>query len=154
MLTAILRVLRDIAALVRTPVYRVGMVVPGIGTGLAYASGDAFGGKLVFHVPSEGTISNVTFLDYDDEGIVKELVLFDRDFTATADNAAMDVSVRNSLGVVPINEFFDLGGDRIGQGTPALGYVVPDGMLYGQLVTRGADNIAAGAIPEIWLVIV
>jgi hypothetical protein len=131
--------------------------VPGVGTGAAYLSGDAFGTMITFQVPLFGTISNVVFLDHDDEGLTKELVLFNRPFTATADNAAFAVSdgdLSYALDVVLINTFYDFTNNQMGSGTPALSYVAPLGRLYGQLVTRGADNIAAGSVPEIFFVVV
>ena len=133
------------------------LTVSGVGTGSAYTSGDAFGRKITLHVPVEGTISNVVFQDLDDEGINKELVLFDRDFEETADNAAFAVSdadLAKCIGVAYINTWSDFGNNQVGQAVPALSYVTPNGMLYAQLVTRGADNIAAGAIPTFFVVVV
>ena len=137
----------------RTPYLRV----PGLSFASAYTAADAFGTTMVFDVPTEGTIATAVFLDHDDEGIVKELVLFDREFTETADNAAFTVSdtdMRFCVGVVSFDVFYNFAVNQVGQGTPALAYVAPRGKLWGQLVTRGADNIAAAAEPEIRLVIV
>tara|TARA_Y100000034_G_C6727583_1_gene322167 strand:+ start:216 stop:722 length:507 start_codon:yes stop_codon:yes gene_type:complete len=131
--------------------------IPGIGAGAGYAAGDAFGTKFIIHVPKEGTISNVVFLDHDDEGIQKELILFSEDFTATADNSAFAVSdddIRSLVGVVDISWYINYNANQVGQGTPALSYVAPEGRLYAQLVTRGADNIAAGAVPDLFVVVV
>lgn len=123
----------------------------------AYASGDAFGNKFVLEgVPEEGTISNVLFFDRDDEGLSKELVLFKADFTGTADDAAFavtDADMANCIGVVSITNFYNFGANQIGQGTPALSYRSPAKRLWCQMVTRGADNIAAGMVPDITLVI-
>ena len=44
--------------------------IPGIVTGAAYASGDAFGAKLVLPVPKAGTINTVLMQDLDWEGII------------------------------------------------------------------------------------
>ena len=147
------------APYVRSKVYRTERVlVPGIGAAVAYTAADAFGTALSFPVPIEGTIAGVVFYDYDDEGITKELVLFEDPFTATADNAAFAVSdtdLHNCLGVISIDVYYNFGNNQIGIATPALSYVLTTGStLYGQLVTRGADNIAAGAMPELMLVVV
>lgn len=131
--------------------------VPGIGTAAAYLTGDAFGLSFSFATPRIGTISNVTFLDLDDEGIIKELVLFKSEFTATADNSAFSVSdadLLNCITVIEIVDFFDYGSNRVGIATPAFSYVAPKGRLYGQFVTRGADNIAAGSIPRFIITVV
>lgn len=132
------------------------LLVPGIGTAVAYAAGDAFGTKFFFTVPTEGLISNINFLDFDDEGIQKDLVLFTEDFTATADNSAFAVSdddLLNCIGVISVTTFYNFGNNQVGTGTPAFGYKAPNGRLYCQIVTQGADNIAAGAIPRVFIVV-
>lgn len=153
----ILNTLRT-GAVVTSPVYYTQVTgVPGIGTAVAYTAGEAFGTIITFDVPKQGTIANVVFLDYDDEGINKDLVLFNGHFTHTADNAAMAISsgdLRKAIGVAYINSWSDLAANRIGQAFPALSYKAPQGKLFAQLVTRGADNIAAGALPDIFLVVV
>lgn len=143
---------------VASHVYVTGkQLVPGIGAAVAYTAGDAFGTKFFFTVPIEGTISNVTFRDFDDEGLRKDLVLFTEDFTATADNAAFAVSdddLKVCIGVISIDTFYNFGNNQIGVATPAFGYNAPDGRLWCQIVTQGADNIAVGAIPELFMVLV
>lgn len=138
------------------PVRTLRVTVPGIGTAAAYATGDAFGTKFAIDVPEDGTITNVMFLDYDDEGIDKELLLFSEDFAPTADNAAFAVSdadLSKCVGPIPITRWLNYANNQVGYATPALSYHAPTGKLYGQLVTRGADNIAAGAIPDLLLVV-
>jgi hypothetical protein len=133
------------------------LFIPGIGTASAYAAGDAFGTQLDVIVPDEGTISNVFLLDYDDEGLRKDIVLFDRPFTATADNAAFapsDEDLLHCIGVVTIDFFYNFANNQIGIATPALGYVAIGETIYCQVVTQGADNIAAQAIPQLVFVIV
>ena len=133
------------------------LTVPGIGTAAPYASGDAFGGLLVFEVPRKGTIANVLFFDLDNEAINKELVLFSVKFTETADNSPFDPAdfeLLSSIGVVFINTWSSFANNGLGQGVPALSYIAPAGRLYGQLVTRGADNIAASNLPAIQMVVV
>lgn len=139
------------------PFYTSNIRVPGIGTAAAYAAADAFGTRFVITVPVEGTIATVVFRDYDDEGLTKELVLFNRDFTETADNSAFAVSdadLVNCVGVVSISTFYNFSSNQIGVALPALYYVAPYGTLWAQFVTRGADNIAAGAIPDFSMVVV
>ena len=130
--------------------------ITGIGTGAAYASGDAFGGKITITVPVRGIISNLWFFDYDDEGLAKELVLFSSDFTATADNSAfalLDADLKNCIGVINVDLFYNFTNNQIGNANPALAYFAPEGRLYGQWVTRGADNIATGALPDFLLAV-
>ncbi len=132
------------------------VIVPGIGAAVAYATGDAFGTRFSFAVRKEGTIQTVVFIDKDDEGINKELVLFRREFTATADNAAFapsDGDLMYCVGVVSITTWFNFGSNQIGIATPGLFYVAPDEILYCQIVTRGADDIAAGSIPAVFMVV-
>lgn len=130
--------------------------ISGVGTGVAYASGDAFGSVLTFEVPKKGIISNVIFIDVDDEGIQKDLIIFPRYFTPTPDNDPFNVTdefTQLALGWVRILDFMDLNNSQIGKATPALDYEAPEGRLYCQLITRGADNIAAGSLPYIFLTI-
>ena len=150
------------AAYVAGRIYKSPVIkVPGIGAASAYAAADAFGTKVVINgLPNQGTISDVIFIDKDDEGIVKELVLFDHDFTGTADNSAFaptDADLENLVGVVSISNFYNYSVNQVGRATPALFYSTDPrspGRLYGQFVTRGADNIAAGSEPLFFLVVV
>ena len=108
-------------------------------------------------VPTEGTIASVVFLDYDDEGLQKDFALFSQTFTATADNSAFAVSdadLENCIGFITVSNFSNFGNNQVGVALPALYYVVPQGILYCQVVTRGVDNIAVGAVPEFFMVIV
>lgn len=152
--------LKEVLGLVKvtSPLAIVGpTLIPVIGTGAGYAAGDAFGGKFILKVPIEGTIATVIFRDYDSEGTSKEIVLFSQEFTATADNSAFaptNSDLMNCIGVISITAFYAYNANQIGIATPALYYVAPKGLLYGQVVTRGADNIAAGSIPDFTLVVV
>jgi hypothetical protein len=138
------------------------ITIPGVGAASAYTSGDAFGTAFALQgVPPSGTITSVVFLDYDDEGITKDLALFSAPFTGTADNAAFapsDDDLRNLLGVVRISSFRDFSVNQVGQAIPALWYDTgrPEvgETLYGQFVTRGTDNIAAGKVPSFFFTVV
>ena len=128
--------------------------IGGIVTGVAYASGDAFGGKFaVLGIPERGYISSVILLDKDDEGIITELWIFDRDFTATADNAAFaisDADLERLLWVIKITNFVDAANNQVAEtNNLELPFIAPDRMFYIQCVTRGVPNIAAGNIPMI-----
>lgn len=142
---------------VNTPIFITPrIVVPGVGAAVAYTSGDAFGTKFRIAVPTKGTISHLVFLDRDDEGVNKELVLFSADFTATADNAAFDVSDADLLlciGVVNVALWYNFASNQLGIATPALSYIQDSGSLYAQFVTRGVDNIAAGSEPQFFMMI-
>ena len=144
--------------------------IPGIGTGVAYAAGDAVGTKFEITVPVKGVILALIFNDKDDEGIQMILVLFDADFTAAVDNAAWDVSdadmdkcvgyinligATGTAGTANVN-YLDFGPSRIGQVVPPflqLPYTAPLGKLYGQWLTASTPNIAAGSIPTFRMVI-
>ena len=133
------------------------IVIPGIGTGVAYAALDQFGQHITIPVPRRGQILEVRFHDLDDEGIDKELWLFRWPPVLAADNAAFSLSDTDNPGVVAIFLFStwrDAVNNQIGfsANTPA-SYYAPEGVLYGALKTLGADNIAAGSLPSISLVI-
>lgn len=131
------------------------VTIPDIGTASAYTAADAFGGKFIFIVPSEGIIETAIMLDLDDEGINTELWLFNHDFTATADNAAFAVSdgdLANLEVVISITNFVNAANNQVGiANNLSLPYTAPSGSLWGQCVTRGAPNIAAANIPKIAL---
>jgi len=71
--------------------YRTSDATPVITAG-AYSAGDAVGGKLTFSnvctpYNTSGTIVQAHCIDKAKQNALLHLVLFDRDFTATADNA-------------------------------------------------------------------
>ena len=139
-------------------VFSTGIVtIPGIGTGAAYTSGDAFGTRFTIQVPVSGIIHTALFVDKDDEGIETELVIFNDDFIAVADNAAFavtDKDLENFIGTIRFVNFQDWTNNQSSTAA-ALGltYYAPQRVLYIQAVTRGAPNIAAGSIPVIKLLI-
>lgn len=131
------------------PLFDTGLIQINTGNGL-YTTADAFGGKFTIAVPPVGTISQVFFYDLDDEGISLDVVLFDADFTATADDSAYavtDVDHMHCIGVVSITSFTDLGGMQLGQAFPLISYSVPSGVIYAQCIIRGAPTVAAGSEP-------
>ena len=124
-------------------------VTPVISTD-AYAAGDAVGGRLEIPIISEshinaGALISVTvtaeFITAQPE---LDLVLFDKAFTATADNAAFDPSTADvqgsRLGVITI-ETYDWKVFAANQ-MATVSKMMPvqlnnsNGILYGQLVTR------------------
>ena len=83
-----------------TPVVTVG----------AYASLDAVGGKLEFEdactaFQNSGRICRAYVTDKGKQDALLYLVLFSEDFTATADNAAFDVTDADLLNVMAVLEF-------------------------------------------------
>lgn len=131
--------------------------IPGIGTGSAYAANDAMGTTFTLDVPCAGAIVKAFFYDLDDEGIGKELWLLAAPFTAAADNGAFsldDPDILKVVGVLIFNNFRDAANNQISDSaqTP-LWYKVPSGKLYCQVKTLGADNIVAGSLPKVSLLI-
>lgn len=136
--------------------------IPGIGTGAAYADGDAFGTVLQFHdcfrpERCSGTIVAVLFFDLDDEGVNKDIPFFIQPITATADNSAFapsDIDLLAWRGTISISSYNNWGNNQAGQDVTTRLWIKSDSPhLWTQIVTRGADNIAAGAIPWIALVV-
>jgi hypothetical protein len=139
----------DVLEIVQTPTITAG----------AYTAGDALGGLLTFAgaarlAGGRGMITKVTIVDDALQSAPIDLVLFDRTFTATADNAPFDPSdadMQNCLGFIPVAntdyaEFTDNG-----VATKASGLQMPfefqlaPGVtsLFGQLVIRVGDTYAA-----------
>lgn len=138
--------------------YRTPLVtIPGIGAGSAYAAADAFGTKFNFDVPKSGVIHSALFLDKDNEGKDTDLVLFNADFNATADNAAFtvsDIDFQACIGTITFSTWKAFAVNQMGTATAVgLAYIAPDRKIYCQAVARGAPNIAAGAEPMVALVI-
>lgn len=132
--------------------------VSGIGTGLLYTTGDAFGGKFEIPVPLSGEIRTAVFLDKDDEGLETDLVIFSRDFDATADNAAFAVSdgdLQNFVTTITFATFKNFANNQTSTvGSVGVAYVAPERKLYCQMVTRGGPTIAAAdTIPMVSLTI-
>lgn len=130
--------------------------IPGIGTAAAYASGDAFGTGFWVPCPPKGFIDALTFIDLDNEGIAKTIVLFDVAVTTSADNAAFtpikaDLLIRSRQINLSSSDYVTFASNQMATVTGIrLPYNAPDARgLWCRLVTRGADNIAAGAIPLI-----
>ncbi len=154
MLEEILKVLVGIGSRGK-PVETAYVEIPGIVTGAAYASGDAFGTIFSIPVPKSGFIEDITMLDLDDEGIQTDFWFFNVPFTATADNSEFDVSdsdLSNLERVICVTNFSNAKSNQVGINNGlGLSYKAPKGYLYCQCVIRGAANIAAGHIPKVKL---
>lgn len=159
MIEAVRKLLEAILLALRGPYRTPLLIIPGIGTGAAYASGDAFGGMIEINVPPTGIIHAALFYDYDNEKLGKTLRLSDIPFAATADNAAInpsDPDLSNGMGDITwaTTDFAAYNANALGTKTAInLPYEAPNGKLYAQFMTNGADNIAAGKIPRFRLVI-
>lgn len=130
--------------------------IPGIGTGAAYTSGDAFGTGFWIDVPKMGIIESCTFLDLDNEGLAKTVLFFKTAVSTTADNGAFAPTSADLSSGTPIQinivagDYVTFSANQMATVTGIqLPYEAPLNRLWVRLVTRGADNIAAGAIPLI-----
>jgi hypothetical protein len=139
------------------------MQVPGVGTGAAYEAGDAFGTLMTFQdvfrpEKCSGVIVSAFLIDLDDEGLQKDVVVFEKNVTGVADNAAFaptDLDMLSCRGAFSITSFVNLGSNQIGTANNInLWMTSSDQHLRVWLVTQGADNIAAGSVPWIGLVVV
>lgn len=127
----------------------------------AYSSGDAIGGMLTFEdvvgafEPSARIVSAI-LIDNAKQSALIRLLLFDRTFTPTADNAAMDPSdadLQNCLGYIAFAaaDYMALNDSSIAQKggdlSAALRFefrLVDGGTdLYGQLVSYGTPTYVA-----------
>jgi len=129
--------------------------IPGIGTGAAYADLEQFGTVFWFPCPMDWLLTSITFYDLDDEGLVKQVWIATASFTPTSsDNGALVIAdadlVKFPYEPVSIAAFGNADTGQIGgSGSLSLPLHCPEGRVWVQLQTRGADNIAAGAIPQI-----
>ena len=129
---------------------------PTIDTGL-YASGDAVGGLLTFDGAGSwpkysGTILKVVIIDKDSEKAPLDLVLFDRTFTATADQAAFDptdADLANYIGFINVaaSDYVAFNDNSVAVKTSGsqmpFDYVLNGNALYGQLVVRSGPTYTA-----------
>lgn len=141
-----------------TRLYRV----PGIGTGSAYADGDAFGTAFTLHDlmrPENPAcwIVDVFLIDRDDEGLQVDVPIFIAPIASTTDNNAFaptDIELLTWRRTFAITGFSNWSVNQGGQyeGSPQL--IVGQGPhLYTQLVARGTINVAAGAEPYIGITV-
>lgn len=136
---------------------RVISVTPTITAG-AYSANDAVGGLLTFadafgvnagNDPRGAILDSVVITDLGKQDVQLDLVLFSKTFTATADNAALDVAdadLPNCLGVIKLTDYADFNDSSVVT-KAGIGLVIKntgsDGSLYGQLVTRGTPTYAS-----------
>lgn len=145
--------LREIlTALTGRPIATAWVRVPtGVVTS-AYASGDAFGLSFRVVVPERGIIQAVEFLDFDNEKLGKDFVLFDDELSSdTADDTAWAMAVADApkyQGTVSLTaaDFTAANANALGNARNlGVAFIAPRGYLVVKCVTRGADNIAATA---------
>lgn len=133
-------------------------VTPTISTTI-YAAGDAVGGLLTFANAARTTgfpirITDVVIIDRDQELAPFDLVLFDRTFTATADNAVFapsDADMANCVGVIEIvaNDYHNFSTNAVAHwpettaGNRGLSVVLNGTDLFGQLVARSTPTYTA-----------
>jgi len=121
----------------------------------AYSAGDAVGGLLTFANAARvsgggGAIKDVLLVDDAGQDAELELWLFDRTFTAMADNAAWAPSEADLEHLVTVISTEDSARGWMAAGTPsaieievARRYDLNGTSLFGQLVTRGTPTFAA-----------
>jgi len=127
-------------------------VTPTVSTTPAYTAKDAVGGKLTFSNAARTsggsiTIQTAVVIDNSQQMPSLELVLFDRDFTASTDNAAFDptdADLANIVGVVKIGDWSDFNDNAVAMRTGiGLSAKLNGTALYGQLVTRTTPTFVA-----------
>lgn len=127
-------------------------VTPTISAASIYASGDAVGGLLTFSNAARVsggsiTVQSVVIIDNDQELAPLELVLFDRTFTATSDNAAFDptdADLANCIGVVKVSDYASFNDNSVAtRAGIGLAATLNGTDLFGQLVVRSAPTYTA-----------
>lgn len=97
-------------------------LIPTISAAAVYASGDAIGGKLTFagatSSKKSGTLNSIVIIDNDKENSAMDLVCFCKDFTATADNAAINISDADAINIIfsvaiAAADYKDIGGASV-----------------------------------------
>ncbi len=120
--------------------------IPGMHTGSAYASGDALGTKFEIIVPTVGVIVAAYLTDMDKEELAVDFLAFNDDFVGGTDDSAFDLSDadRHRIAVpLTISSYMSFNDNSLGYWTGARAYLAPEGKLYIQAITRGAQNLTA-----------
>lgn len=129
--------------------------IPGIGAGVAYATGEAFGTVFRIDVPTSGVIMSATYWDLDDEGLQADFEIFKHEIPVTTDNAAwapVDATLLNFVTELSFFAFDDHGNSQTSEiNNIGKAYTAPEGRFWIQQIARGAQNIAAGNIPRFQL---
>lgn len=148
-------VLQDIHDLMEVPFATAVIEITGIGTGVAYADGDAFGTGITIPLPAHGVITEVEFLDLDDEGSGLELALFANPLAAVPVNndpfAPTDADMASYRGHINVasSDFANWSVNRGGTSyIPDKQFVSVGGILVGYWIAKGTPNIAASNIPR------
>ena len=110
--------------------------------------GDALNTKATFtNVPEHGVIHTIMVIDQDKESVNCDMVMFRKDFTAVAINAAFDIvdtDMPNLIGAVLVGTWKAFNDNSLGIVTNiGLPYWAPGGVISFQLVTRGGPTYAA-----------
>jgi hypothetical protein len=122
---------------------------PTVSTSPAYTAKDAVGGLLTFSNAvrasgGSGTILTCTIYDLSQQRPSLELVLFDRTFTNSTDNAVFDPTdgdLANCLGVIAVNNWSDFNDNSIATvSAVGLGFVLNGTSLFGQMLTRSTPT--------------
>ncbi len=120
----------------------------------AYSANDAVGGMMTFAnaVASlkTGVIATVKVIDEAEQSANLKLICFQASFTATADNAALNISDADAANIVavvdiPAANYVDIGGSSVAV-VPNVGQlftIVSGNSLYCQLQTLGTPTYAA-----------
>lgn len=125
---------------------------PTISASAIYAQGDAVGGLLTFtgaaRVSGAGLwLRQAVIIDLAQQLAPLDLVLFDRTFTASSNNAVFDPSdadLANVLTVVPITTYSSFSDNSVGI-SPVLDLplILSGTSLFGQLIARSTPTYAA-----------
>lgn len=120
----------------------------------AYSAEEAVGGKLTFDIidaqTGTGIVHTLVITDLAKQSVAMELWLFDRNFTATADNAAFDVAdadLPNVLGVIPIatTDWFASADSSVAcvRNIGLVGTAIDGHNIFGQLKAVGTPTYSA-----------
>ena len=136
--------------------------IPGIVAAAAYQALDAYGTLItirdVFRPErNSGVITNAFFIDLDDEGLQKDVWVFDRPVTGVADNSPLvltDSDVLSFRGSFSFTAWLDSNTSKVSSKENINIWInSTDTNLYLWIQTQGADNVAAANIPHLGIVV-
>jgi hypothetical protein len=133
---------------------------PVITASVAYHADDALGGKLTFSdvvrdvgnlTKRSGLLHSIKITDGAKQKAAMDLILFNADFTATADHAAMDVIAADAVNLIhPISvspgDYIDVASRSFAVlSNLSIPVKLGSAHMYAQLVVRGTPTFAAAS---------
>ena len=137
-------------------IFQTGFVDLVVDTNLM-SSGDALGAKQQFTVPVHGEVIGVVVRDAAKQSANLDIVLFNKDITGTATNAAFapsNTELLTAVGAILVDTWKAFSTNSLGvESNIRMPYWAPGGTLFFQCVTRATPTYAAASDVQISILV-